>query len=180
MLHLTPEQALGTKFEVWLEKLFEDLDYFSVRRNIIYHRSRYLFRQVDIEYHDINLWNTKVMVEAKYSHHGTVKLHLREPKFKAGQLITPIEDILTETEERRRFVDARKAILVTNRYFDDAVHYAAERFPKIELYQLSELQRLNQEAQGIFDFSERKRGIEEQINAVELSRCCLEARRVYL
>ncbi|MEK6846424.1 MAG: hypothetical protein AABY26_06710, partial [Nanoarchaeota archaeon] len=106
MLHLTPEQAIGTKFEVWLEKLFNDLDCWNVHRNIIYHRSRYVSRQVDVEYHDINLWNTKVMVEAKYTS-SQVKLHLRESKAKAGQLIVPIEDILTETEERRRFVDAR-------------------------------------------------------------------------
>lgn len=66
MAKLTPEQKLGNKFEIWLEQLFNDLDRKAVRGNVVYCKSRFVYRQVDIEFRDYHLFNSLVIVEAKY------------------------------------------------------------------------------------------------------------------
>ena len=119
---MTPEQIRGTKLEIWAEQLYKDLGYLGVHRNVQYHRSRYKFRQVDVVYHDLNLFNTLVIVELKYTCHENIRLDLRAEKHKADQRLSRIETILQELEERRQFVEARKAVLMTNGTFAPVIY----------------------------------------------------------
>ena len=108
MVRLTKEQKKGTRFEIWLETVFSK-HYRNVNRNIIYHREKYIFRQVDLEFKDYFIFNPLIIVEAKYSSNGLVKSKLRQKKNKSGARIKNIDNIVTELEERRSFVGARKA-----------------------------------------------------------------------
>jgi len=102
----------GAKFERVLELMLTELGYQNVMRNVAYHKSKKYFRQVDVCYNYVEDGVIQLaMVEAKYSSNGTVKYQLRSPKQKVGGTI---ENVVDETEERRVFVGAKKAMLVTN------------------------------------------------------------------
>lgn len=172
-MKLTKEQAKGTQFEIWLEQLFLDLNYSQVRRNVLYHQSRYIFRQVDLEYRDPSL----VIVEAKYSSQEAVRLKLRSSRQKSGQ-VGGITNIIEELEERRRIIGAEKALLITNAIFEKAVQEEAEKYSRVELYGHSCLMRLHRKRAFLFGiFSE---SIDEQIRSIELSQYDLRPKRVYL
>src|SRR3989344_2732363 len=47
---MTPEQAKGTQFELWLEMLLARKGYHSVLRDVHYHKGRHVFRQIDVQY----------------------------------------------------------------------------------------------------------------------------------
>ncbi len=137
---VTPEQMRGAKFERWFEILLQDNGYHFVRRNIVYHRSRYQFRQVDVEFKELH-WNPLAIVELKYLSKGEVSLQLRRIPSKAGQR-KEILTLLDEVEERREFVNARKAVIATNRYFAGNIHQEVSRYPKIELYERPDLENM--------------------------------------
>ena len=176
---LTPEQERGTKFEIWGELLLQEIGYKRVRRNVQYHRQRYVYRQVDLEFKEG--WKKNlVILELKYCNNGKVNLKLRSSrkfqkgrksgtnKGKAGQLFKTIEDIVIETEERRRFVKARRAILMTNQYFSDDVYQKAEMFPNLKIYDLSDLMYLERNYGTISKLIPSKGSIREQINSINL------------
>jgi len=167
-MELTPEKVVGTKFEVWLEKLFSDLWYPKVRRNVEYHYSRYVYRQVDVEYRTLNPFNPLVIVEAKYSSGGNVRAELREEKKKHKQRIRTIDNIVNELEERRQFVKARKAVLVTNRLFAKEVYEEAKKYDKIEVYDHIYLEELDKKREQMWGFLFRRKSIDEQILAIDL------------
>ncbi|MEK6950703.1 MAG: restriction endonuclease [Nanoarchaeota archaeon] len=184
MLHLkfprryTPEQVLGSKFEIWVEELLKDNGYCFVRRNIIYHRDRYEFRQVDIDYREGFLWQTHTMVECKYSSRGKVKLALRETKSKTAQQIKAIDTILDELEERRQFVKADNAILLTNQYFSPEVYREAKQFPHLEVKDSCWLRELEKRRVGLWNGLFRRKSLEQQIAEIDLRRYELRPERV--
>jgi len=186
---LTPEQARGTKFEVWGELLLQELGYSQIRRNVQYHRQRYIYRQVDLEFKEG--WRKNlVILELKYCNNGKVNLKLRsgkkfekgkksgKSKGKACQLFKTIEDIVTETEERRRFVKAKRAILMTNQYFSDDVYRKAEMFPNLKIYDLSDLMYLERNHGTLSKMIPGKGSIREQINSINLRQYGMSAVRV--
>ncbi len=177
----TSEQALGSKFEIWAEELLKDNGYSFVRRNIVYHRSRYESRQVDLDYREGFLWQTHTMVECKYSSKGKVRLELRQVKSKAAQKIPTIDTILNELEERRQFVKADKAILLTNQYFSREVYEEAHYFSRIRVYDRVWLREMDKQRTGLLtgltDIFRRK-SIEQQIAEIDLRKYELRPERV--
>ncbi len=155
---LTPEQASGTRFEIWVEELLKDNGYWYVRRNVEYHQQRYVFRQVDVEYQDLNIFNplvllnSLVILELKYSSRGRVNSSLQQEKKKSGQKIGRIDTIVNELEERRRFVGARTAILTTNGSFSDEVHREVQQYRNIELWEKEQLIKLDERRRGLMDY----------------------------
>ena len=103
--NLSPEQAKGTRFEIWLEELLRDHG-FKPRRNIEYVKGRGGKRQVDIVYLIEKQGRIyTAMVEAKYYSNGTIPNKLRSPKLdKKVQLIYPIETIVQDLADRRMFI----------------------------------------------------------------------------
>lgn len=169
----TREQALGTKFELWVEGLLKDNGYSFVRQNIVFTRERYEKRQVDVDYLKIFYWNilpwpTHTIVECKYRRYGAVKLELRREKEKRRQLLPHIETILEELEERRQFVKADKAILLTNQYFQREVYEESKHFPKIKVYDRCWLKQLDKDRRSIFSGFFQRKTIEQQVAEMEL------------
>jgi hypothetical protein len=180
MAKLTPQQVLGNKFEVWLEELYSGLGKRGVRRNVVYHRSRYAFRQVDVEYRDFHIINSLVIVEAKYLKKDKLRPRVRRKKKKTGQRIKSIDTILEEVEERRRFVKARKAIIVTNNDYTKSFYEEAERFGRIELYTMEDLEKLEKKRRGAKRFFVKGMPIEKQIRGVSLRKYDLSPTREYI
>lgn len=180
--HFTPEQIAGTRFEIWIEELLKDNGYWGVRRNVEYHKERYLFRQVDVEYQDMNflnplvLLNSLVILELKYSRVGMVNLNLRDEKKKSGQRIERIDTIVNELEERREFVGARKAILTTNGSFSNEVHREVQRYRNIELWERKQLMELDGRRRGLMDYLFPKTSLDE-LREIDLGKYRLESVR---
>jgi hypothetical protein len=183
--NLTLGQKNGLKFEVWVEQLFNDLNYVGVRRNVLYQKDNGIYRQVDVEFNDysalnpLTYLNSLVIVELKYSSGRKVSLNLRNGKKlrrkkkgpnkgKGGQRIRTIDNIVNETEERRKFVGARRAILATNYYFCDNLYREAEKYGRIKLYDLDDLQKLDQKRTGILSRLRKRKKVDQQINGVRL------------
>lgn len=192
---LTKEKILGTKFEIYVEQLLNDnYSYRKVRRNINYIKKGVGYRQVDVEYHNFSPLNSLVIVELKYCSNGKLGLNLKngekirnKPSGKNGQKIKCIDNVVAETEERRKFIGASKVILVTNNYFQDPVRYEAEKwkYSRVKLYDLSDLIQLERD-RGLFstilprgnDFFERR--VQDNIKSINLRRYDLTAKREYL
>ncbi len=164
----TREQALGTKFELWVEGLLKDNGYSFVRQNIVFTRERYETRQVDVDYREGLLWYDHTIVECKYSNNGAIRLELRRGKEKRRQLLPRIETILEELEERRQFVKADKAILLSNQYFRREVYEESRQFLQINVYDRCWLKQLDKERQGLFSGFFQRKTIEQQIAEIEL------------
>ena len=126
-MDLTPEKIIGTKFEIWLETYFKSKGCLNVRRNVEFHKSRYLYRQADLTFSLKTNGKTElIIVEAKYSSKGPIKYDLRQGfKIKAGSKI--ITNLVDEIIERQKFVGAYSSILVTNKYFDDKLRQEAAK-----------------------------------------------------
>ncbi len=166
-----PYTTIGTKFEIWLEQLYKDLEYSFVQRNIRYYtKEKHIFRQVDIEYHDglFHPINSHVIIEAKYLSYSNLKLQLRSEKNKINQKINSIDTILDEVEERRQFVKARKAIIVTNQTAEKQLYTLAQQYRRIEIVDANELQKMDQERRTILDFFRTRPTIEQQINNINI------------
>lgn len=165
MALFTPEQIIGTKFEIWTEQLLKDVGLRSIQRNVMVHRSRYEFRQVDLWYASGS--SGRVMFELKYLRSGKVPLHLRHPLQKSGQLFD-IHNLIEEVEERRQFVYADKAFLVTNSSFDDAVHRAVRAYGSIYLKEGDSLRAMDSQRHSLSHVLSRS--LEEQVESIEISR----------
>jgi hypothetical protein len=130
----TKEQILDTRFELFLYRMLLELGeqsgYCNVVHNAEVHRARYLFRQVDILYTITHYGIPEIsMLEAKYSSRGPIHYSLRRGLVtKAGQFYPSLDNVVIETEERRRFIGAQKSFLVTNTLFDEAVHRHAPAY----------------------------------------------------
>jgi len=126
-MNLTPEKVVGIKFEIWLEQYFKSKSCLDVRRNVEFHKSRFLYRQADLVFSLKT--STKVqliIVEAKYSSNGPIKYELRQGyKLKAGSNI--LTNLVDEIIERQKFIGAYSSILVTNKYFDDRLRQEASK-----------------------------------------------------
>ena len=166
----------GTKFEIWGEELFKDLSrsarpqYRAVRRNVVYKR-RNARRQVDLEYFNVlSPLSPFVILEFKYTSNGYLPLMLREEKKKQKQKKRKLDNILAETEERRRFVKADKAIIVTNKYFEKAAIHKARKYTNIELYDRNKLEELDSKRNKLFGLISYKRAkpLEQQIQGIRM------------
>lgn len=164
---MTSEQRKGTQFEIWLEHLFSDLGH-KIERNVVFRKERYIYRQVDLVYTDWHPLNSRIIIEAKYAKYP-LKLKLRRSKKKAGQTIDNIDTVISELEERRKFVKARKAFLVTNGSFEDAVYDSARKHRRIELYDHQDLQKLDRKRQSVLDLFRKKVLIDNQIRSIYLN-----------
>jgi len=153
----TPEQRKGTKFEIWLEKLLKRRGYEDVLRNVECHKERYRFRQVDIIYtYDDELR----IVEAKYSSDGSISYKLRSTRErKYGNDIIVIENLVDEVLDKKRFVGADAALLVTNNSFEEKVKKESKKHGII-VVEGDVLTRLYHEAGG-------KGSIDDSINAID-------------
>ena len=166
MPRLTKEQQLGTKFEIFVEQLFKSLGVRKVRRNVVYHRDRYLYRQVDVEFYNQDL----VIVELKYSSNGKIGYKLRGgEKNKSGQLISTINNLIDEVEERRLFVRANKAVLITNQDFSAELYQKVRDYRAIEMYNGNDLIRISQ-----------NQDIENQIKRVDLRKYPLKPTKIHI
>lgn len=169
MPRLTPEQIKGSQFEIWVEQLFKNLGVKNVRRNVVYHRARYCYRQVDVEFYHQGL----VIVELKYSSNGNISINLREgEKKKSGQLLSTIDNLLDELEERRRFVQAGRALLVTNKDFNNEVYHETKNYSKINIYTGEDLTRLSSKLSN--------KDIDFQIQHINLRYYSIKPTREYL
>ncbi len=134
---------------------------------------------MDVEYQDMNilnplvLLNSLVILELKYSRVGMVNLNLRDEKKKSGQQIERIDTIVNESEERREFVGARKAILTTNGCFSDEVHREVQQYRNIELLEKKQLMELDKRRRGLMDYLFPKIPL-DKVGDVDLGRYRLE------
>jgi hypothetical protein len=119
----------GIKFEVFLEKIIKEAGYSNVLRNVVYKKSKLLYRQIDISYNIIKRRELKlVIVEAKYTTKNKIPYDLREGvKIKKGQTIKCIDSLIAETYERNKFVGSDYSILATNKYFDNKTRTHAKK-----------------------------------------------------
>jgi len=175
--NLTPQQIRGTQFEIWFELLLKDLG-MNVRRNVIVHRSRYQYRQADLIYRDNN--HPLVLVELKYSKDGQIRYKLRRKKKKSGQLVKTIDTVLSELEERRRFIKADQAFLVTNQEYDGNCFKNLPDYPLIKLCDYSHLERLEKNRLQNKSLIYSPQQINDQILKIDLNKHELKPLRCYL
>mgnify|MGYP000341886865 CR=1 FL=1 len=169
-------KIIGTKFEVWAEQLFSDLGY-NVRRNTIYYKGSKkrgnTYRQVDLEYFGKTLgffpWHT--ILELKYSNGGKIRLNHRAIHPSKKKQERSIENLVAEVDERRRFVRANSAIIITNSYFTDELKKEAKKC-RIKLYDRDKLLSLDKQRASFFEkIGIKKRALlEEQVGKVRLSK----------
>jgi len=166
-MNLTPEKVAGTRFEIWLETYFNSLGCLNVKRNVEFHKSRYLYRQADLTFSLKTKGNTElIIVEAKYSSNGSIKYDLRQGfKIKAGSKI--ITNLVDEIIERQKFIGAYSSILVTNKYFDDKLRQEAAK-QNIVLFDRNRLFADYKKFGGTYD------GLEKSINAIDIRRYNLQ------
>jgi len=112
-------KALGKKFEVWLELLLLGLGKERVLRNVEIHKDRFTYRQADLIYEQANKGRIEtVIVEAKYVSGACLHYYLRKGPLKKIGAPTLINNVVDEVLERKSFVGADHAVLVTNKHFD--------------------------------------------------------------
>jgi hypothetical protein len=171
-------QLQGIKFEIWGEELLRDRGslypiYRGIRRNVCYFRGKN-HRQVDLEYLNVISPQPFVMWELKYTSRPYLPLMLRSEKSKNGQKVRRIENVVMELEEKRIFAKADKAVLVTNHYFEKSLIREASKYSRIELYDQSDLARMDKERQTIlgkglaFLGVKKNKRIDEQISEIKV------------
>jgi len=180
-MRLTPEKAVGIKFELWLRHYFRSLGYNDVKFNVEFHKSRYLYRQADLviteplKDSEGRSYIAKYLVEAKYSSNGPIRYEFRQGyKVKAGSNV--LTNLVDEILERQNFVKSDgiyKSILVTNRYFDDRLIKEASRHD-IQLMDGTGLFRDYQRLGAKYD------SLERSINAIDLKRFDLKPEIVWI
>ena len=145
------DQTRGLQFEIWCERLFRHIafrGYADIRRNVHYHKNG-AYRQVDLEYFNLfSLDEHFVILEMKYVSNGYLNLDFRNgEKKKKNDQIMPIDNIVQELEERRRFVGADTAIMVTNgkgsnALLEEALKYDMKVYEKEHLRNFDKIRRL--------------------------------------
>ena len=147
---------IGTKFEIFTQKLFKDLGKIKVRRNVQYHlQNRFSKKtmkivQIDVQFYD---WFGKYIVECKYLNNGNVN-----------------DDVVNKVRKNLGYLGLEKAIIATNQDF----HIQAKRLAKkygIKLYNGKKLQSLDHDrislTSALFD-KLRKRTIDDKIKKINL------------
>lgn len=162
----------GARFEIYLEELFRDLGCKNVTRNVQYHQSSKLYRQVDVEYTVQERGKPKlVIVEAKFTSKRPVPYLMRNgTRHKAGT--NGIDNLLQEHKERKDFTGARYAILATNRIFEPEIYSRADR-AGIKLL----------DGQGLQEFHDklgRRRSVQEEIDAIRYDEYLQRPLRVWM
>ena len=152
----------------------------AVKRNVVYYKSRFVYKQVDIEFRDYHPFNSLVIVEAKYLRKDNLRLRVRRVKKKAGQNMRSLDTLLDEVEERRRFVHARHAIIATNTGYPQSFYDAVEQYPKITLYAREDLEALERKRKGVARFFSKNVPFEQQIHNINLKEYNLKSERTYL
>ena len=75
--------------------------------------------------------------------------------------------------KKEEFVQAKKAIIITNKEFEKQLYKKCNNYRNIELYDLEHLRELDKKRQPFFSFRKRKL-IEEQIGDIRLNDHSLE------
>ncbi len=173
MNQMTPWKERGTKFEIWLELLLKAKGYQNVLRDVCYHKSKYVYRQLDLQYNLVKQGKIHTVgIEAKYSSNGKIPFKFRSStKEKAGQLIR-INNLVDEVFERQRFCDLNNMILVTNKEFDSKIIKHAGKYGII-LMEGDSLQK-------IFTSLGYKGSIANSISTVDIEKYNLAPNRLYL
>lgn len=185
-MRLTPEKAVGIKFELWLRNYFRSIGFDDVAFNVEFHKSRYLYRQVDLVVAGTisplrdrrptdNPRPVQYLVEAKYSSNGPIRYGFRQGyKVKAeSHVLTNIIDELLERQEFVKSCGSYRSMLVTNRYFDDRILSEASRYG-IHLVEGAKLFQDYLKLGGIYS------SLERSIGAVDLKRFDLRPRTVWM
>lgn len=116
-------------------------------------------RQVDVQYTKsgvLGLLRKLVIIECKYSSNQNAHLgldHFIDEKGERGEKHGQrrrIENLVDEIDEKRMFVGADYAILVSNAYFSNQLRAEARR-QNIELWDRDELERMDRQRRGLFD-----------------------------
>ena len=119
---MTPEEIKGMKFEIFLEKIFKHTNFQNIMRNVEFHKSRYLYRQVDLIAWQIEKNKiTKYAIEAKYTTYAPIKYDLRQKikrKTESGYEVK-LTNIIDQIKERQTFINYDKTILITNGTFEN-------------------------------------------------------------
>lgn len=126
---LTSKQVNGTKLEIWTEQLLLAQGYQYVRRDVHYFNGYDAYRQVDVEYKFID--KAKIchaIIEAKFSSGKKIPYLLRTgSKNKLGLVRSPLRSLVDEVLERKEFVGADIAFLLSNYFFEDKTKIAAKK-----------------------------------------------------
>ncbi len=162
-------KILGTKFEIWAEQLFSDLGY-NIRRNLVYYKNSKNkdCKQIDLEYSTkvyglMPPYMTNTILELKYSSSGKIGLNHWSKR-------NSINNLAQEVHERKQFVGADYAILVTNQYVTDELKKEAEK-NRIKLYDRDKLQLMDKKRASLVEKIglKKRASLEEQIQSIILS-----------
>ncbi len=120
---MTPEEIKGTKFEIFLEKILRQTNLKNIHRNVEFHKSKYLYRQVDLIAWNIEQTKiTKYAIEAKYSTNQIINYDFRRKikrKTQHGEII--LTNIIDQIQERQQFIQYDATILITNTDFEKKI-----------------------------------------------------------
>ncbi|MBI4453765.1 restriction endonuclease [Candidatus Woesearchaeota archaeon] len=161
------------KFECYVAGLLYDSGIKTIRWDVYYthheeddnefdgesRRHRESRRQVDVQYTKsgvLGLLRKLVIIECKYSSNPNAHLgldHFIDEKGERGEKNGQrrrIDNLADEIDEKRMFVGADYAILVSNAYFTPQLRAEARR-QNLELWDRDELDRMDRQRRGLFD-----------------------------
>lgn len=151
------------KFECYVAALLYDSGIKTVRWDVYYTQHEEggsdSKRQVDVQYTKsgvLGLLRKLVIIECKYSSNPNAHLgldHFIDEKGERGEKHGQrrrIENLADEIDEKRMFVGADYAILVSNAYFTHQLRAEARR-QNLELWDRDELEKMDRQRQGLFD-----------------------------
>ncbi|MBS3121831.1 restriction endonuclease [Candidatus Woesearchaeota archaeon] len=168
------------KFECYVAGLLYDSGIKTVRWDVYYthheegssefdgesKKHRESRRQVDVQYTKsgiLGLLRKLVIIECKYSSNPNAHLgldHFIDEKGERGEKSGQrrrINNLADEIDEKRIFVGADYAILVSNAYFTSQLRAEARR-QNLELWDRDELERMDKQRRGLFDVVGKVKG----------------------
>ncbi len=176
---MNQQKVIGTRFEVWLELLLDDLGFQNVLRNVeyrkVYTKKKRIYRQVDLTYDIVQEGRiSQVILEAKYSSNGEIKYKARSEVEKGRTDSTVvIRGPLEQIAETKNFVGADIGCLVTNSRFDDQIRAEAKRYG-ILIMEGDYLAQLHQKRGG------KSSDLNQQIQATNINNHNLHKNIIYI
>ncbi|MBT4823772.1 hypothetical protein HN695_02645 [Candidatus Woesearchaeota archaeon] len=171
-------QEIATQFECFVAILCYNTGLKTTRWDVTYRKKNGSKRQVDVEYVRRNgIYRQKTVIECKYSSNPDAKIgvhHFMEGKDqKKDQKKKIKENLIREVDERRLYVDAYKAILVTNAYYTKELKADAEEH-KVQLWDREVLEKKVREARSLFGLGKVRlpnfRSLEQMIAKTNVER----------
>ena len=170
----SPEKRVtATKFECWVARLVYELGNDTARWDVHYTRGRKSRRQVDVQYFFTEYLFLKrlAIIECKYSSNPNAQLrldHYMEGRREKNDAQKRITDLIDDVDERRLYVGAHNAILVTNAYFTDELRSKAGDVG-VQLWDRDKLEELSgSNIKGLLrGYIHKKLSLEEQIEKIK-------------